>query len=85
MAQGPAQGLALLDDPEMADALAEYHLYHATRADLLRRAGRPGEAAAVYRDARSRTANAAERSFLDRRLEELSQLTTIAGDGTGPG
>jgi len=85
MAQGPADGLALLDDPEMAEALDDYHLYHSTRADLLRRAGRPEEAVAVYHDARRRTENAAERSFLDRRLEELREKPTIAGDGVGPG
>ena len=55
----------------MAGALAEFHLYHSTRADLLRRAGRLEEAAVAYGDARRRTGNTAERSFLDRRLAEL--------------
>jgi RNA polymerase sigma-70 factor, ECF subfamily len=71
MAGNPADGLALLDDPALAEALSEYHLYHSTRADLLRRAGRPEEAGAVYRVARRRTGNAAEQSFIDRRLAEL--------------
>jgi RNA polymerase sigma-70 factor (ECF subfamily) len=71
MAGDPADGLALLEDPELAEALSDYHLYHSTRADLLRRAGRPDEAGAVYRVARRRTGNAAERSFIDRRLQEL--------------
>jgi RNA polymerase sigma-70 factor (ECF subfamily) len=85
MAQGPAAGLALLDDPALAEALTDYHLYHSTRADLLRRAGRPDEAAVVYREARRRTENAAEQSFLDRRLRELRDTTTIGGDHVGPG
>ncbi len=83
MARGPDVGLALLEDPEMAGTLDDYHLYHSTRADLLRRAGRQEEAAAVYRDARRRTENAAERGFLDRRLEELAETTPVTGEGVG--
>ncbi|HVC70636.1 MAG TPA: hypothetical protein VNC61_10340 [Acidimicrobiales bacterium] len=44
MAQRPADGLALLDHPTLSDVLVDYHLYHSTRADLLRRAGRTQEA-----------------------------------------
>ena len=47
--------------------LTDYHLYHATRADLLRRLGREGEARAAYDEAIARTENAAERAFLTRR------------------
>jgi RNA polymerase sigma-70 factor (ECF subfamily) len=72
MADGPLDGLSLLDDPALAGALAGYHLFHSTRADLLRRAGRPEEAAAAYQAARERTNNAAEQSFLDRRLGEVA-------------
>jgi len=71
MATGPTEGLALLDDPGLAGDLVDYHLYHSTRADLLRRAGRLEEAAVAYGEARQRTGNTAERSFLDRRLAEL--------------
>jgi len=81
MAEEPAQGLALLDEPALAGALVDYHLFHATRADLLRRAGRPDEAAVAYQEARRRTDNAAEHSFLDRRLGELRDTTEIAGGG----
>ncbi|OUS90186.1 RNA polymerase sigma factor [Rhodococcus sp. NCIMB 12038] len=59
-ARGPAEGLALVDQLDLDD----YHLYHAVRADLLRRVGRPGEAARAYDAARDRTDNAAEREFL---------------------
>ena len=51
MADGPAAGLALVDELEASGALAGYHLLPATRADLLRRLGRPGEAAVAYRAA----------------------------------
>ncbi len=47
MADSPAAGLALLDDPDLARELDGYHLYAATRADLLRRSGREQEAADV--------------------------------------
>ena len=70
MAHGPAAGLALLD--ALAEPLAGYHLLPATRADLLRRLGRAGEAAAAYREARDLAPTDTERRFLDRRLAECS-------------
>jgi RNA polymerase sigma-70 factor (ECF subfamily) len=51
--------------------LAEYHLYHATRAELLRRLGRAPEAAAAYQAAIARAGNDAERDFLAGRLRSL--------------
>jgi RNA polymerase sigma-70 factor (ECF subfamily) len=59
---GPGAGLTLLDDLN----LDGYYLFHAIRADLLRRLGRDSEAAAAYDAASARTANAAEREFLQR-------------------
>ena len=53
--------------------MSEYHLFHATRADLLRRLGRRAEAADAYAEALARTANEAERAFLAARREQLSQ------------
>jgi RNA polymerase sigma-70 factor (ECF subfamily) len=70
MARGPEAGLALAD--EQADALDRYHLLHSTRADLLRRLGRAEESAAAYRRALELAANPVERSFLERRLAEVS-------------
>jgi RNA polymerase sigma-70 factor (ECF subfamily) len=70
-ADGPTAGLALVD--ELAATLDDYHLFHAARADLLRRLGRADEAASAYAEARARTTNAAERAFLDRRLDEVSR------------
>ena len=63
------EGLALVDD---LDGLAEYHLLHAARADLLRRLDRREEAAGAYRRALELTANDAERHYLEGRLREVS-------------
>ncbi len=70
MADGPAAGLELLDALEASGALAGYHLLPATRADLLRRLGRPAEAAASYRQALTLAATGAERRYLQRRLAD---------------
>jgi RNA polymerase sigma-70 factor, ECF subfamily len=67
-ADGPATALGLVD--ALRPALGEHHLFHATRADLLRRLGRGDEAAAAYTDAAARTRNTAERDFLDRRRSQ---------------
>ena len=80
MRDGPLAGLEILDDVELARALGEYHLFHSTRADLCRRAGRTTEASESYRLARDLTQNATEQVFLDRRLAELAS----SADG-GPG
>jgi RNA polymerase sigma-70 factor, ECF subfamily len=61
--EGPEAGLTIVDSLN----LESYHLFHATRADLLRRIGRHGEAAAAYDNAIALTANTAERTFLERR------------------
>lgn len=71
MAAGPRHGLALLEEREMEEALADYHLFHAARADLLRQEGQWHAARAAYRQALDLAQNAAERAFLRRRLEEL--------------
>ena len=55
----------------LAQALDGYGPFQAVRADLLRRLGRDAEAAAAYEAALERTANAAERDFLARRLAEV--------------
>jgi RNA polymerase sigma-70 factor, ECF subfamily len=60
---GPAAALAEVDRLD----LAEYHLFHATRADLLRRLGRHAEAAEAYDAAMALTTNVAERRFLEGR------------------
>ena len=68
--RGPAAGLAAVD--ELRPGLDSYYLFHAARADLLRRLGRSTEAAAAYAAARSLTANPAEQAFLDTQRGTLS-------------
>ncbi|WP_246258212.1 RNA polymerase sigma factor [Amycolatopsis anabasis] len=72
MADGPAAGLALVDELAESGELAGYRLLPATRADLLRRLDRRVEAAAAYREALELVATDAERRYLERRLGEVS-------------
>ena len=67
--RGPDAALALVDG--LGDTLGEHHLFHATRATLLRRLDRADEAAAAYAEAAARTRNAVERDFLNRRRADL--------------
>ena len=67
MAEGPERGLALLQGLPLDD----YHLYHAARADLLRRLDRLDEAANAYRRALELAQTQPERRFLSGRLREL--------------
>lgn len=71
MAEGPEVGLRLLEELSGSSALAEYHLFHAARADLLRRLGRREASAEAYRRALALVNNEPERRFLERRLAEL--------------
>jgi RNA polymerase sigma-70 factor (ECF subfamily) len=64
--EGPSAGLRLIDGL----GLDRYYLYHAIRADLLRRLGRHAEAASEYRAALALTANQAEQAFLRERLAQ---------------
>jgi RNA polymerase sigma-70 factor, ECF subfamily len=73
--EGPAAALVLLDGLD----LDGYHLFHAIRADLLRRLGRNAEAATAYAAAIARTENAAERNFLRHRRQALTP--TVGDDG----
>jgi RNA polymerase sigma-70 factor, ECF subfamily len=67
--EGPAAALTLVDGLD----LDGYHLFHAVRADLLRRLGRDAEAVLAYEAASARTANAAERAFLEQRRQALTR------------
>src|SRR5512146_848785 len=71
MRDGPAAGLALLDDLLARGDLAGYRLAHAARADLCRRLGRNAEARDAYMRALALTQLEPERQFLQRRLGEL--------------
>jgi RNA polymerase sigma-70 factor (ECF subfamily) len=68
---GPEAGLALMDHID----LGAYHLFHAARADLLRRLDRRAEAADAYIKALSLTDSEVEREFLERRLRNLKGLS----------
>jgi RNA polymerase sigma factor (sigma-70 family) len=65
---GPSTGLTLVDG---IDGLDRYHLWHATRADLLRRLGRTAEAREAYERAHELASDPADRQFLATRLAEL--------------
>jgi RNA polymerase sigma-70 factor (ECF subfamily) len=68
MRDGPAAGLELVD---AIDGLDAYHLWHAARADLLRRLDRREEARSAYERALELAGSEPERRFLRRRLAEL--------------
>ena len=71
MAEGINQGMILLDRIEDTGELNEYYLFHAARADLLRRTGRFDEAQSAYTLALEFCQNSIERLFLNRRLAEI--------------
>jgi RNA polymerase sigma-70 factor (ECF subfamily) len=73
MADGPEEGLRLLETLRLEESLASYHWFYAARADLLRRAGRIDEAAADYVQALRLCENSVERRFLQRRLSALAE------------
>lgn len=71
MASEPAQGLVILNELDTDGELQHYYLFHAARADLLRRVGDWSAAHQAYLKTLSLTQNAVERSFLQRRLAEM--------------
>jgi RNA polymerase sigma-70 factor (ECF subfamily) len=71
MRDGPEAGLVVIDAILNRGDLTDYHLAHAARADLCRRAGRAEDARAAYQQALARARQEPERRFLLRRLSEL--------------
>jgi RNA polymerase sigma-70 factor, ECF subfamily len=71
MRDGPAAGLGLIDAILNRGDLADYHLAHAARADLLRRLGRREEAGQAYERALALARQVPERRFLGMRLAQL--------------
>ena len=71
MAEGPRQGLAIIDALTASGDLENYHLFHAARADLLRRIDSRQEAARSYSRALELVTNDRERRYLQQRLEEV--------------
>jgi RNA polymerase sigma-70 factor, ECF subfamily len=78
---GPQVALAGLEDLD----LDGYYLFHAIRADLLRRLGRDADAVLAYDAAIARAANAAERDFLLRRRRDLAPNPTTPRPAERPG
>jgi RNA polymerase sigma-70 factor, ECF subfamily len=73
--EGPQAALSLLDRL----ALDHHRYYHSTRADLLRRLGRDGEARAAYARALELTQPGPEQRFLERRLASYPRATNNLG------
>jgi RNA polymerase sigma-70 factor (ECF subfamily) len=71
MRDGPAAGLALIDEILDRGDLADYRLAHAARADLCRRLGKSAEARVSYQRALDLSRQEPERRFLEKRLAEL--------------
>jgi RNA polymerase sigma-70 factor, ECF subfamily len=67
--EGPRAALTIVDGLDLDD----YYLFHAVRADLLRRLDRDADAAAAYEAAMARAENATEREFLRRRRQALAR------------
>jgi RNA polymerase sigma-70 factor, ECF subfamily len=84
MVEGPGPALAILDQITAAGQLENYHLLHATRADLLRRQGSLAASAASYERALALTGNESERRFLTRRLQEVRPSGAAAAAPTTP-
>lgn len=77
-----AVAVAEIDGPQVALELTDelsldhYYLFHAIRADLLRRLGHAGQAEAAYRAAIERTGNAAEIAFMKERISAIRAATS---------
>jgi RNA polymerase sigma-70 factor, ECF subfamily len=76
MAGNPQAALSIVDSLSSSSDLGNYHLLHATRADLLRRMGSSQEAAKSYERALELVTNDAERRYLERRLREMQSHVT---------
>ena len=71
MVNGPHSGLAIIDALAAKGDLENYHIFHATRAELLRRKGSRQEAAKSYSRALELVTNDSERRYLRKRLKEV--------------
>jgi RNA polymerase sigma-70 factor (ECF subfamily) len=72
MARGYEEGLALMDELGETGRVDGYYLFHAARADLLRRMERNLASAAAYRSALGLVSNDLERAYLQRRLDDVT-------------
>jgi RNA polymerase sigma-70 factor, ECF subfamily len=81
LSAGLEQGLASIDRLGASGELENYHLYHAARADILRRLGRNAEAVAAYRKAATLAGNRVEAAYLRRRIAEVEAMQASGADG----
>jgi RNA polymerase sigma-70 factor (ECF subfamily) len=79
MSEGIEDGLTLMEEVGRGGKLAHYYLFHAARADLLRRLNRPQEAETAYLRALSLTSNHVEQQFIRRRLAQLAETNGRSG------
>lgn len=70
MANGPEAGLVLMD--RLENELSNYHLFHASRAEMFRRMGKLKQAEENFRYALDRATNDSERRFLEKRIREVT-------------
>jgi RNA polymerase sigma-70 factor (ECF subfamily) len=71
MSDGLEPGLAEMERVGESGGLEQYYLYHAARADILRRLGRKAEAASAYQEALQLATNKVEQDYLRHRLSQL--------------
>jgi RNA polymerase sigma-70 factor (ECF subfamily) len=76
MSDGPKTGLQLIESAGAGGRLEQYYLFHAARADLLRRLHRFDEAHTAYKRALSLTTNGVEQNYIRKRLAETSGNST---------
>ena len=72
---GPGAGLAVVDQLDLVD----YHLFHATRADLLARLDRRAEAAAAYDNGKIQITSPLAQGLLGRKVGEKVEIQVPAG------
>lgn len=79
MSEGLSEGLSVMDELGSSGKLDDYYLFHAARADILRRLNRNQEAAEAYRRALTLTTNQVEQDYLRNRLIRLGMPTDDSG------
>jgi RNA polymerase sigma-70 factor, ECF subfamily len=78
MSDGPEQGLTLIEEAGANGKLDHYYLFHAARADLLRRSNQVQQAITAYNKALALTTNQVEQQYIRKRLRELDQKSSLS-------
>ena len=73
LSKGLERGLEQINEVGACGRLEEYHLFHAARADILRRLGRKTESAEAYAAALRLATNNVEQEYLRERLRQVAQ------------